>query len=198
MCAKLVRKQETGLRQRYDVTLRLGAGDERFHQRIFDLDLVSRLRAVALRPAQVTARPEALQVIDRIGARDKPLENCFVLRVVEPLASLIEPVDQRPLVAGQKQPALAKDLPVVGERIAGVRPRVGRNIAIRRDGYADRLVSTFCEELQCGVVRDFLENLVRLEVDPAVEIRPAPMSFRSPSPYSLVIQRLGAIKPSRP
>jgi hypothetical protein len=121
--------------------------------------------------AAVAARAEALQVIDRVSTRNKTLENLLgMFGIVEAFAALVEPIDQRPLLAGQQQPAFAEFLSAVVECMPGVAPGVVGDFTRGRFVNLNLPVRRLGEELQGGVVGRLLEDLIRFEIDPAVEI----------------------------
>jgi hypothetical protein len=114
---------------------------------------------------------ETLQVVDRVGTRldaDKNIGGVF--GIVESFAALVESIDERSLFAGQQKPAFAEFLSAIIKCTASIVPEVFRNFT--RGGFDDLNlpVRRLGEELQGGVVGCFIEDLIRFEINPAIEI----------------------------
>jgi hypothetical protein len=68
-----VGEQDVSRRARLDVATRVRARNQGFHHLVFDLDLIGRRRVLASGTAKITARSEAIQVIDSVGTGDEAL-----------------------------------------------------------------------------------------------------------------------------
>jgi len=194
----LTGEEEVRARFRFLVALRFWAGDERLHHRILDVHHVGRCTP-ALRRALVAINSQAFEVVDVVGARlnsDNYARRQG--RIVESQTIAREPLDQSPLGTGCDQPFAILRQAVVRDREVDVGPVDIGCLAVWRHGHAHRVPWLVREELQRRVSDYVLEDLVRLEIEPAVEPSTATHQTTQPSPHWFTGHKFGAMKPMRP
>ena len=91
-------------------------------------------------------------MIDRVGAGNQALEDLLcVCRIIEPLAMIIEPIDQRSLLTCEQQPTVPEQLSAIWQLTPRIGPGIIGNLPGRSINHTDRIIRCLSEELECGI-----------------------------------------------